>query len=131
MDDNGVDGMMGSLHSRQGMEEGRIAVDGLKVRHVVFLHAYSIEGRFAVEVGQLEVEYIFWSLVAHGEHEAVLVDVPVEEHGVRSHGRACRGDGERVLECRDLPFEHVLGLHFIAQWAIDAGASRHQYGQHE
>ncbi len=131
MDDNGVDGVMGSLHSRQGMEEGRIAVDRLKVRHVVFLHTYSIEGLFAIEVGQLKEEDIFWGLVAHGEHEAVLVDVSVEEYGVRSHSRPCSGDGERVLECRDLPFEHVLGLHFIAQWAINAGASRHQHGQHE
>lgn len=131
MDDNGVDGVMGSLHSRQGMEEGRIAVDGLKVRHVVFLHAYSIEGRIAVEVGQLEVEYIFWGLVAHGEHEAVLVDVSVEEYGVRSHSRPCSGDGERVLECRNLPFEHVLGLHFIVQGAVDAGTSCYQYSQYE
>lgn len=44
VDDNGVNAVMGMAHSCDGMEERRIAIHGLKMGVVEFLHPNGVKG---------------------------------------------------------------------------------------
>ena len=96
VDDNGVDAVMGMAHPRDGMEERRVAIHGLKMGLVKLLHPDSIDGETLRRAAYLEIEDIFRPPIAYRKAETVDVFIEVDEQGV-APVTPCRGNGEGVL----------------------------------
>ena len=75
--------MMGISDTCQLMEEGRIAVDRLKMGDVVFLDPYGIHLLDAV-VGKGEQQYILRMGIADGQRETGTADETVQQQRIRS-----------------------------------------------
>ena len=72
-----------------------------------------------------EVERVAVAGIAHGQREAVGVDLLVEEYGVVAIV-AVGPDGERIGQRRHTAHELIVGIHRVVEGAVNRGTGGNQ-----
>ena len=116
LDGDGVDGIACVVYAFDLMEIVHATVHGLKVRDVGLVDGHRVHGVVGTEVEDVAV-----TGVAHGQREAVGVDLLVDEYGIVAIV-AAGPDGERVGQRRYLAHELIVGIHRVVKRAVNGGA---------
>ena len=120
LDGDGVDGVACVVDAFDLMEIVHATVHGLEVRDVGLVDGHRVNG----VVGS-EIENILVTGVAHGQCEAVGVDLLVEEYGVVAIV-AVGPDGERIGQRRHTAHELIVGIHRVVEGAVNRGTGGNQ-----